>query len=139
MFLQQLIEFIGNHPILVMAWLAFFFGLMFLSSMRSGKKLSAIEATSKINSENALVLDIRKRDEFSDGHLPDAVNIPYENLETRKDELEKHKERPIIVVCKTGTTAGTAGTLLTKAGFSEVYRLSGGILDWQAQKLPLVK
>ena len=139
MFLEQLIPFIGNHPILIMIWLAFFFGLLFLGSVQSGKKLSPQQVTAKINNENAVILDIRKRDEFNTGHLPDAINIAFENLESRKEELEKYKDRPIIVICKTGTTAGSAGALLTKAGFANVFRMSGGILDWQAQKLPLVK
>jgi rhodanese-related sulfurtransferase len=139
MSLALVLEFIGNHPILIMTWLAFLFAVMFSESLRGGKKLTTTETIFKINKEDAVILDIRKRDEFSEGHITDAINVPFEKLNDSLKELEKYKARPIIVVCKTGTTAGSAVAALTKAEFSEVFRLNGGMMDWNAQKLLTIK
>lgn len=92
-----------------------------------------------VNRENALVLDVRDRKEFQAGHIVDAVNIPQSSLESRLDELKKHKDRPVVVVCRIGQNAGAAGTLLRKSGFEQVSRLSGGMTEWRNQNLPVVK
>jgi len=83
------------------------------------------------------VLDIREKKEFKAGHIVDALNIPFTSLATRKDEL-KDKARPVIVVCKSGQTASAASKMLKDAGFAEVYRLSGGMMDWTGNNLPVV-
>lgn len=137
--LEQIFTLIINNPVLSAVWLFFLVGLIVTESKRGGKSLTTTEATRAINNDSAFVLDIRKKDEFRNGHLPSAVNIPMDALQNRMSELEKHKSSPIIVVCKTGTTAGGAGGMLRKAGFEDVRRLKGGILEWQAQNLPLVK
>ena len=92
-----------------------------------------------VNKEDAIVLDVRDRTEFMEGHIVDAVNIPYASLESRVDELAKHKEKPVVIACKMGQHSGAAGTLLQKNGFTNVTRLTGGYAEWRAQNLPMVK
>jgi rhodanese-related sulfurtransferase len=53
--------------------------------------------------------------------------------------LKKHKEKPVIVVCKLGQHSSEAAKQLQEDGFSEVYRLSGGVTEWKAQSLPLIQ
>jgi len=84
------------------------------------------------------VLDIRDKKDFSAGHLANALNIPYSNLASRLNELDAHKERPIILVCKTGQTVGVAGKMLREKGFNAV-RLTGGMMEWTNQNLPVVR
>ena len=106
--------------------------------LQSGLPVSPNELTQLINSEKAVVLDIRPQAEFKAGHLVSAINIAYEKINTDQSDLEKHKSKIIIVVDKMGQYSGAVGKVLIKKGF-DVRRLSGGIGEWQAQNLPLVK
>lgn len=136
--MDRLFEFIANHWELVGMFAFFVVALFWDNNKRSGQSVSPAEATIKINSENALVLDIRDTKDFSAGHLANAVNIPYAKLSERLSELEKHKERPIILVCKSGQTVGVAGKMLREKGFNAM-RLSGGMMEWSNQNLPVVR
>jgi rhodanese-related sulfurtransferase len=137
--MEQFIEFATAHWILV-GLLAGCFALLTLdASLKAGPKVGTHEATRLINQENALVLDIRDKGDFKAGHLVDSVNIPNAQINNRLGELEKHKETPVIVVCKAGQTASSAAKILKDNGFASVYRLSGGIMEWSGNNLPLVK
>ena len=103
----------------------------------SGPALTSLEATRLINSKNAQVIDVRTATDFAAGSLPNAKNIPAANLKDRTGELKK--ERPVIVVCNTGNTAGPAAAQLRAGGFAEVYVLAGGITGWREAGLPLRK
>lgn len=137
--MEQVFAFIIDQYLLVGIFVFFLIGLLINESKKGGASLSPTQLTQLVNHEDALVIDIRKKDEFKQGRIPGSVHYEYSSLNSKLSELEKHKERPIIVVCKTGTTAGAAGAMLRKAGFTKVNKLSGGIYEWQAQKLPLVK
>jgi rhodanese-related sulfurtransferase len=106
--------------------------------VKNGVPVSNNELTSLVNSDKAVILDIRPSAEFKSGHLVDSINIPYERINAELGTLEKHKTKTIIIVDKIGQYAGAAGRQLAKAGF-DVRRLSGGISEWQGQNLPLVK
>ncbi len=136
--MDRLFEFVGNHWWLVGIWAAFLIALFMDNSKRSGKAVSPAEATLMINKENALVLDIRDKKDFSAGHLANAMNIPFTSLASRLDELNAHKERPVILVCKTGQTVSVAGKMLREKGFNAV-RMSGGMMEWTNLNLPVVR
>ncbi|MGR6871725.1 rhodanese-like domain-containing protein [Pseudomonas sp. HK3] len=137
--MEQFLEFTVNNWMLVAALLALFALLAWDGSHKAGPKVSTHEATRLINQSNALVLDIREKGDFKAGHVVDSVNIPNSQVINRVSELEKHKTDPIIVVCKTGQTASAASKALKENGFEQVYRLSGGIMEWTNNNLPLVK
>ena len=105
----------------------------------SGASVSTLQATLLINQQNALVLDVRDATEYENGHLLNARNIPLGELEPRAGELQKHKEKPVIVVCDDGNRSGKAATALRKQGFEQVFTLSGGIRAWRQAGLPLEK
>jgi rhodanese-related sulfurtransferase len=137
---NQYLEFIGNHPLL---FLAFFgvLGILALFEARarfSGmKSIGATEATVLSNRSNALFLDVREDKDFRAGHIPDAVHIPLKQLPDRVGELEKYKDRPVIAYCRSGNTSTAAGGLLKKHGFDNLYNLRGGVMAWQSANLPL--
>ena len=137
--LEQLFEFLINHWLLSSIWLGLFVLLVLTESARGGKALSPAQVTQLINKEDAKVVDIRARDEFNKGHLPNAINIPARDLEKRASELSAFKDKPVILICKSGTTAGASGALLAKQGFTKLSKLRGGITEWQGSNLPLVK
>ena len=136
--MENILEFIGNHPMIVAAWVFTVFMLLFTERMKGGKSVSAAEATRMINKENAVIVDIRAKKEFSAGHITHSLNIPLADLDRRMSELDAHKETPVIVVCNMGQTAGTACRKMKTAGFTQAMRLTGGISEWRHQNMPVV-
>lgn len=107
---------------------------------RSGvKEIDTMVAIQLINYKDALVVDVRDDSEYSEGHLPNSTHIPTEKMETRWHELDKFKERPILVIYQSGVRSGHAAKVLYKNGFLQVYTLMGGIDTWRRANLPIVK
>lgn len=136
---QQLIPFIMHHGLLVGVFVVLLLLFLWGEVQRSGKAVSPQGLTALVNSADALVLDVRDASEFKLGHITGSLNIPYAKLAERMDELKKTPERPIVVVCKMGQVAGAATLQLKVAGLSRVFKLDGGISNWKASSLPLVK
>lgn len=103
----------------------------------AGATLGTLQATRMMNDQGAVVLDVRPPAEFAAGHLPQARNIPSEDVAKRAGELPAGK--PVIVVCGSGNRAGKAAAALRGAGRQDVFCLEGGIAGWQQAGLPLVK
>lgn len=91
-----------------------------------------------VNRDEAFVLDIRPPKDFASGHIVGSENISSDQLKSRMAELEKHKDKTIIVVCASGVNAGGACSELKKEGFTAA-RLSGGITGWRNENLPVVR
>lgn len=136
--LDQLIEFVSKHYVTVSVFVFLVVLLIFHESRRAGRNLTSREMTNLINSGEAVVLDIRPQKEFSAGHVVDALHIPADKLKERMGELDKYRDKTIVVVCATGMSAGASCTELKKAGFKPA-RLSGGIAGWRADGFPTVK
>ena len=95
------------------------------------KSINNISALKLINEvDNLLILDVRRFSEFKSGKIPNSINIPVDDLEFELDELKEFKEKPILVYCKSGIRSTVACTLLEEEGFSNLYNLRGGILDY---------
>ena len=137
--MDQVFEFAGNHTLLIGAFLVLLVLFVRNEMNRGGASVTAQQLVNLVNQQNAAVLDVRDKSEFSSGHIVDSVNIPFSSLESRLGEMNKYKENPIIVACKMGQNASHAGTILRKAGFENVMRLTGGITEWRNQNLPVVK
>jgi len=137
--MEKVFQFIFNHPFLVGTFSLLLILFIRNEMRRGGNSVSAQQLVDLVNREGALVLDVRDAKEFQSGHIVDALNIPFSNLESRLDELRKYKEKPIIVTCRMGQHAGAAGTMLRKQGFQNVSRLTGGMAEWLNQNLPVVK
>ena len=135
--MEQAFEFINNNWMLVSVWGVFLAAFLWDNNQRSGASISTAQATQMINKQDAVVVDIRDKKDFDAGHLANAKNIPYSTLAERLSELESSKERPIVLVCKSGQSVGMAGKTLKQKGF-QVFRLSGGMLEWSNQNLPVV-
>ena len=137
--MEQLFAFISNHPFLVGAFVVLLALFIRNEMSRGGAAVSAQELVQLVNNEGAVVVDLRDKAEFEAGHIVDSINIPFAAIEARMDELNSHKGKPIVLACKMGQHSGSAGTQMRKAGFEQVSRLRGGIADWRAQNLPVVK
>ena len=102
-------------------------------------QVGAVEAVQLINRRDAVVLDVRETAEFSTGHIPNARNVPFGELDKRTRELEKLKSRPIVVSGQSGSHAAKACAALKKIGFTDVVALRGGLGGWVEASLPVEK
>jgi rhodanese-related sulfurtransferase len=111
----------------------------FGNRLRGIKEVDHIAAMQLINHKNALMLDVREQSEYAAGHVVNSKLIPLGKLRERIGELEKYRERPIVVICRSGQRSASACALLGKQGFAQAYNLNGGITAWQKASLPLEK
>jgi rhodanese-related sulfurtransferase len=139
--MAQLVEFAGNHVWLVAGLLAAAGAVMFYElRLRSQgtTHVTAADAVRLIN-KGALVIDVRKPEEFETGHIVNARNIPLERVAQGDDAIKKQKNKILLAVCTDGTSSGRAAGHLRKAGYENAFSLKGGLAGWRADNLPLVK
>lgn len=111
----------------------------FLGSRLSGiEEADTLKATHLYN-DDALILDVREDKEYAAGHIPKAKHIPLGKLNSRIKELDKYKNKPILVTCRSGQRSARACGMLKKAGFENVFNQSGGIIAWERANLPVDK
>ncbi len=137
--LEQIFEFIGNHFILVSVFAFLLVAFIINEGKQGGAAITPGNLVNLVNREGAVIVDIRDKQDFGAGHIAGAVNMPLSSIDSRAGELEQYKEKPIVLVCKMGQHAGSAGRKLKAEGFLDVRRLSGGMAEWTASNLPLVK
>jgi rhodanese-related sulfurtransferase len=104
-----------------------------------GSNISVNQATLLINREDAIVVDVRETAEWSAGHIPNARHIALGHLSKHLSEIEKFKDKPVIVVCASGNRSGSGCGVLKKAGFQRVFNLAGGVHAWNDAGLPMTK
>lgn len=141
--MQDIMQFVGRHPVLSIAWIGLLAAVLYTTFQGLTSKVKVIargEATRLINKEDAVVIDLRQRDDFRKGHIANAINIlPADIKSGNVGELEKHKSKPIIVVDASGVNAQAPAEQLYKAGFTNVVVLKEGIAGWSGENLPLVR
>lgn len=142
MFLERLPEFIANHPILSMALVGLTVAIIAneVSRVTRGfKGISPAQLTQLINRENALLVDVSPFNDFEKGHIPGAKHVAMSQFDPESKLLNKVKELPVAIVCRSGITSSQAAKRLVKAGFKQVYSLEGGTAAWQQADLPLAR
>ncbi|WAH50846.1 rhodanese-like domain-containing protein [Pseudescherichia vulneris] len=141
--MQEIMQFVSRHPIICIAWVVLLGAVLFTTFKGLTSKVKVItrgEATRLINKEEAVVVDLRQRDDFRKGHIAGAVNLlPAEIKANNVGELDKHKSKPIIVVDGSGMQAQEPASALVNAGFTQVYVLKDGVAGWSGENLPLVR
>ncbi|MFO8152128.1 rhodanese-like domain-containing protein [Thioalkalivibrio sp.] len=140
--LERLPEFLGNHPLLSGALIAVVALILFTEFQRLTRKYRALppaEAVRVMNQDGSLVLDVREDNEISGGRIPGARHIPLGVLKKRVEDIDRYKESPVLVYCRTGARSAVAASQLVAAGFTDVTNLQGGIQAWQSAGLPVKK
>ena len=140
--MERFVEFVGNHLILFALLVAILGALVWSfigESLRGIRSVDHLGLTNLMNRDDALVIDIRPQAEYQRGHILGALHAPESSLAKNLKNFEKHKERPAVVYCQSGMSAGKACKELQKLGFEQVYMLKGGINTWLNANLPLTK
>lgn len=99
--------------------------------------MTAVELRTAIDAGRApAILDVRTAREFAEGHVPGAINIPFNQVAARADELAAHRESPLLVYCGHGPRAWIAVRALRRAGFAYLQYLKGHMAAWRRARLP---
>ena len=103
--------------------------------------ISQAELMQRINtSREQLILDVRSKWEYMGGHIPGAINIPHDQLDSRLGEILTFKNKEVVLYCASGGRVVTAAKILGSAGFSKLLHLDGDMNGWRGNsKLAVAK
>jgi rhodanese-related sulfurtransferase len=139
--LQQLLEYITRHPILVGVTTAVALAALVYEVSRArggGQSVGPAEAVRLLN-QGAVMIDVRPKDQFDAGHVIDARNFPAADLNPAAEALKRLREKVLILCCDNGLGSAGAARTLRAQGYPKVATLRGGLQGWRADNLPLVK
>jgi rhodanese-related sulfurtransferase len=139
--LSRLPEFAANHWDLFAALalvLLMLYGGPVLRRIRGYHEATVPQGVQIIN-RDAVVIDVRDDSEVKQGMIADARHLPLGSLDGRIKELDSARNKPLLVVCRSGHRSAIACGKLRKHGFAEVYNLKGGMLAWLNAGLPVIK
>jgi rhodanese-related sulfurtransferase len=97
------------------------------------------EFSAKSQEAGVISLDVRTAQEFAEGHLENAININVESGNFENEIANLDKTATYAVYCRSGRRSAVAVDLMQKAGFTNLFNLDGGVIDWSASGYPLVK
>ncbi len=138
--MDRVLEFVGNNLFWASLWFAILIMLLwnlFSDVIMGISQLEPMDVTRRINNDQAVIFDLRPESDFRAGHIIHSINIPEKDVSDRKKELEKYKDKPLILYCQTGSAATRIVRQLKMEGFEDVACLKGGVLSWQRANLPL--
>jgi rhodanese-related sulfurtransferase len=122
---------------LALVVVAFAIASMALASEPQRVEPKAVNERIAWSDRSLVLLDVRTPAEYTEGHLPGAINIPHTELASRVAELSDARDRDIVVYCRSGTRAEQALGVLKDAGFSRLFHLDGDYQRWSAEKRPV--
>jgi rhodanese-related sulfurtransferase len=104
------------------------------------KAVSADEFEKGITDQKSIILDVRRPEEYNEGHIKGAVNVNWQNPEEFKEKAAKlDKTKPVYLYCLGGVRSEKAADYLIKSGFKQVVGLDGGIKAWNEAGKPVTK
>ena len=137
--MNRLLEYISHHPFLVsllgaamLAVLAFE-----LRARRQGYAAIQPQEAIQLMNQGAPVYDLRAAEQFAEGHINGARNLPPAQHESAADLLKKYREKLLVLCCEDGNQSNALTRRLHAAGFTRVFNLRGGLARWRADGLPL--
>jgi rhodanese-related sulfurtransferase len=137
--MEHLSQFITNHWQLWLLFLVALFAIFLnelITQRKKAKEISPQAAVDLMNNEEAVMVDIRDKESFKNGHIINSVHVGTEDFEHQK--MEQYKNKSIILVCARGLHAPALALKIHNLGYQPLV-LAGGIEAWQSANLPLVK
>lgn len=144
-FLSEFPDFFMRHYFMVGAWfvvLVMLIVVQFKLLTARIAKATCGQAVTLVNRSEGVFVDIRSADGFANGHIANALNISASDIKNGKtNRIDSYRDKPVILVGKDkfDSECFNSGRALKKQGFTKVYILEGGILDWSSSNMPLSK
>ena len=110
-----------------------------LQSLTQSSDIDVTALYEKMKSKDVIIIDVRTPQEYTQGHLPKAQNIPLQEFNDRIEDLGAYKDKEIFLVCASGGRSHSATQTLKKHGFSQAKNVLGGTRGWQAKGFPTDK
>ena len=108
------------------------------STSPSAMDLSVSEFSSKVTEAGVITLDVRTPGEFNEGHIEGALLVDFQSGNFENEIASLDKSKTYAVYCRSGNRSGQAVKVMRDAGFTDLYNLDGGVIDWASAGLPLV-
>ncbi len=144
-FINEFPGFFQRHYFMVGAWavvLVLLIAVQFKLLTARIPKATSNHAVTMVNRQDGVFLDIRSAEAFNNGHIANALHVTAADIKAGKiARIESMRERPVIIVGKDkfDSECFNSGRFLKKQGFTKVFILEGGVMDWTAANLPLSK
>jgi rhodanese-related sulfurtransferase len=139
--MDRVLDYSTNHPLLAGGLLLMALLVIGYELRQRGALTTAIapnEAIRLMNSGAALV-DLRSPNQFKDGHIAGARNLPGDQIAADPKALERLSAKTVVLYCDDGATTGAALRTLARAGIKDVLSLRGGLAAWKQENLPVVR
>jgi rhodanese-related sulfurtransferase len=114
-------------------------GLILLGQLLMPADGIDVKQAHALSQQGALLLDVREPQEYAAVHVQNAKLIPLGDLGSRMNELEAYKDKPIVVMCRSGRRSASAVAELKDAGYTRVSNVRGGITAWEKEGLEVIK
>lgn len=124
-------------------WIATFvaLGLILVAPRLMGQDVTEVnvQQAQNMSQQGVLLLDVREESEYAALHAPQAKLIPLGDVSSRMKEIDAYKDKPIVVVCRSGRRSAKAVSILKEAGFTQVSNVQGGMIAWEQAGLATIK
>jgi rhodanese-related sulfurtransferase len=112
--------------------------LLFPKALSGGiKTIDVKNAVLLMNREICIIVDVRNEEKFNAGHIPNAINIPFNKFSEEIDRLKRESEKTILVYCGSGNSSGKAMKILNQKEFKSAMIIEGGFSEWIKSQLPV--
>jgi rhodanese-related sulfurtransferase len=140
--MDQILEFISNHPLLSGGFVAVL-GLLIWTEihrrLQNLQELSPAEVVARMNDPATVLIDVSPAADYNKGHILNARNVALSRIQNPDAEVQKLLKSPLVMVCKTGQTATQAAVALKKLGAGDVAVLKGGMARWLGDQYPVTR
>lgn len=99
----------------------------------------SVQQANGMSKQGALLLDVREESEYAALHAPQAKLMPLGDVSSRLKEIDAYKDKPVVVVCRSGRRSAKAVAILKEAGFTQVSNVQGGMIAWEQAGLATIK
>jgi len=139
--MNRLLEYAGHHALLVAGTVAMAIVVLAyeLRERAQGRAALAPQEAIRLMNHGALVIDLRPAEQYAAGHISGAKPMSGPEILKAGETLKRHREKPVIVYCDTGSLSAAAARQLAAQGFTSAFNLRGGVTAWRGEHLPLTR
>jgi rhodanese-related sulfurtransferase len=139
--MDRLLDYSTNHPLLAGGLVLMALVVLSYEIRQRIATAAAIAPNEAIRLMNAgaVLVDLRSANQFKDGHIAGAKNLPGDQIAADPKALERLAAKKVVLYCGDGATTAAAQRTLARAGAKDVYSLRGGLAAWAQENLPVVK